>query len=95
MLHALCHMVPEAGALLGIAPIRWVFSTTKPYWPAPPKPPKEHWTYTHGGTVRADVHFISSPSQAAAFVTGHASNGWTQWKTKEGTPIDQFRAHDD
>lgn len=46
------------------------------------------------GVVLNDVRF-SSPSQAAAFVTGHANDGWTQWKTKDGTPIDQFRAHDD
>lgn len=46
------------------------------------------------GVVLNDVRF-SSPSQAAAFVTGHASNGWTQWKTKDGNPIDQFRTHDD
>ena len=31
--------------------------------------------------VRADVHF-SSPSQAAAFATGHSYNGWAQWKTR-------------
>lgn len=46
------------------------------------------------GVVLNDVRF-SSPSQAAAFATGHASNGWTQWKTKDGNPIDQFRTHDD
>lgn len=46
------------------------------------------------GVVRNDVRF-SSPSQAAAFVTGSSSNGWTQWKTKDGKPIAQFRAHDD
>lgn len=42
------------------------------------------------GTVRADVHF-SSPSQAAAFSTGHACNGWAQWKTADGQAIDVFR----
>lgn len=42
------------------------------------------------GTVRADVHF-SSPSQAAAFSTGHACNGWAQWKTADGQAIDAFR----
>ena len=41
-------------------------------------------------TVRADVHF-SSPSQAAAFSTGHACNGWAQWKTADGQAIDVFR----
>lgn len=46
------------------------------------------------GVVLNNVRF-SSPSQATAFVTGHASNGWTQWKTKGGNPIDQFRTHDD
>lgn len=46
------------------------------------------------GVVLNDVRF-SSPSQAGAFATGHASNGWAQWKTKEGNPIDQFRAHGD
>lgn len=42
------------------------------------------------GTVRTDVHF-SSPSQAAAFSTGHACNGWAQWKTADGRAIDVFR----
>ncbi|KFI58001.1 hypothetical protein BCHO_0081 [Bifidobacterium choerinum] len=46
------------------------------------------------GVVLNDVRF-SSPSQAGAFATGHASNGWAQWKTKEGNPIDQFRTHGD
>lgn len=43
------------------------------------------------GTVRTNVHF-SSPSQAAAFATGHSCNGWAQWKMADGQPIDVFRA---
>ena len=45
----------------------------------------------NNGTVRADVHF-SSPSQAGEFATGHSCNGWAQWKTEDGQPIDIFRA---
>lgn len=42
------------------------------------------------GTVRANAHF-SSPSQAAAFATGHSCNGWAQWETQDGRSIDVFR----
>ena len=34
---------------------------------------------------------VSSPSAAAGIIIGSASNGWADWKTKEGDPIDIFR----
>lgn len=33
----------------------------------------------------------ASPSAAAVFVLGGAANGWTEWTTKDGKPIDIFR----
>lgn len=43
------------------------------------------------GIVLTDVYF-NSPSQAGEFATGRTCNGWTEWKTEDGQPIDIFRA---
>ena len=42
------------------------------------------------GIVLMDVRF-SSPSQAGEFATGRTCNGWTEWKTEDGQPLDIFR----
>ena len=34
---------------------------------------------------------FNSVSMAAQFVTYAVENGWTDWKTKDGKPIDIFR----
>lgn len=43
-----------------------------------------------GDTLKEDVEF-TSPSLAAAFITYKPENGWTEWKTAEGKPIDNYR----
>ena len=40
--------------------------------------------------LQEDVEF-TSPSLAAAFLTYKPENGWTEWKTADGKPIDVFR----
>ena len=40
--------------------------------------------------LQEDVAF-TSPSLAAAFLTYKPENGWTEWKTADGKPIDIFR----
>lgn len=42
------------------------------------------------GVLMDDIQF-SSPSACGAFIIGSACNGWTNWKTKDGKPIDIFR----
>ena len=34
---------------------------------------------------------FNSPSAAADFVLGTSTNGWTEWKTKDGVPLSNFR----
>ncbi len=34
-------------------------------------------------------YLFPSPSQAAGVVLGRSSNGWTEWKTKDGNTLDQ------
>lgn len=43
-----------------------------------------------GDILQNDVEF-TSPSLAAAFLTYKPENGWTEWKTADGKPIDVFR----
>ena len=43
-----------------------------------------------GDVLQDDVEF-TSPSLAAAFLTYKPENGWTEWKTKDGKPIDIYR----
>lgn len=43
-----------------------------------------------GDLLQEDVEF-TSPSLAAAFLTYKPENGWTEWKTDDGKPIDIFR----
>ena len=43
-----------------------------------------------GDTLQVDVEF-TSPSLAAAFITYKPENGWTEWKTESGDPIDKYR----
>ena len=43
-----------------------------------------------GDMLKEDVEF-TSPSLAAAFITYKPENGWTEWKTAEGKPIDIYR----
>ena len=43
-----------------------------------------------GDVLKEDVEF-TSPSLAAAFITYKPENGWTEWKTTEGKPIDIYR----
>ncbi len=42
------------------------------------------------GILQEDVVF-KSPSGAAEFITGGAANGWTTWRTEDGSYIDIFR----
>ena len=44
-----------------------------------------------GDVLQVDVEF-TSPSLAAAFITYKPENGWTEWKNKDGKPIDVFRS---
>ena len=44
--------------------------------------------------LKENVSF-SSPSAAATFVVGNAANGWTEWKTKDGTLLDVYRKHNE
>ena len=37
--------------------------------------------------MNSDMTF-SSPSTAAVFVLGRPSNGWTEWKDKDGNTLD-------
>ncbi len=41
------------------------------------------------GRILADCEF-DSPSTAAVFVTGNASNGYRVWKTEDGRPLDEY-----
>ena len=36
---------------------------------------------------------FSSPSTAAEFILGHAANGWTEWKNKDGKTLDEVYRH--
>ncbi|SIS66627.1 protein of unknown function [Salimicrobium salexigens] len=44
-----------------------------------------------GGYVFAEDYSFPSPSQAAAIVLGRNSNGWKEWKSKEGKTLDELR----
>lgn len=46
------------------------------------------------GVSAEDVGFFS-PSPAGQFVTGRSCNGWVEWKTADGEPINIFRQGDD
>lgn len=46
--------------------------------------------YVKQGILQRDVVF-DSPSSAASFVIGGSSNGWSDWKTKDGVPIMAYR----
>ena len=46
------------------------------------------------GIIQEDVEF-TSPSLAASFVVYMPTNGWTDWKTADGRPIDVFRSKKD
>ena len=41
------------------------------------------------GVILADCEFYS-PSTAAVFVTGNASNGYRVWKTDDGKTLDEY-----
>ena len=43
-----------------------------------------------GGILQEDI-VCSSPSYAASFVVGCACNGWQNWTTDEGKPINRFK----
>ena len=43
-----------------------------------------------GDVLQEDVEF-TSPSLAAAFITYKPENGWIEWKTADGKPIDIYR----
>ena len=43
-----------------------------------------------GNILQEDLE-CSSPSMAAAIVVGHNKNGWMNWKTADGDPIDIYR----
>ena len=34
---------------------------------------------------------LETPSAAAVFVIGNSANGWDCWKTKDGTPLKEFK----
>lgn len=36
-------------------------------------------------------HQFSSPSQASDVLLGRSSNGWIEWKNKEGKTLDQIK----
>ena len=42
------------------------------------------------GKLLNDVEF-DSPSSCASFILGRSANGWVEWKTADGKPIDLFR----
>lgn len=48
---------------------------------------------TAEGQLVVDGHSspFSSPSKAAEAVTGNVINGWTLWRTPEGSTLDQLR----
>ncbi len=45
------------------------------------------------GIVLRDATF-ASPSAAASFILGGSCNGWVNWKTEDGRPIDVYRRHE-
>lgn len=42
------------------------------------------------GKLKEDIP-MNSPSACASFILGSAANGWDNWKTEKGEPIDTFR----
>lgn len=46
--------------------------------------------YVENGILKKEVEF-DSPSSAGCFVIGAACNGWVNWKTQDGVPIDVYR----
>ena len=47
-----------------------------------------------GGILKEDL-ICDSPSTASFVVVGKSSNGWVEWKNKEGEPIDIYRKKQD
>lgn len=60
-------------------------------------PPKEGWipaalkTATIKNNILQDDVSTNSPSTAGWIILGHANNGWTMWKDKDGNFIDIYR----
>lgn len=44
--------------------------------------------------ILAEDYEVNAPSTAGLLVLGGACNGWTDWKTKDGRPIDIYRKAD-
>ena len=51
---------------------------------------KRATAFIENNVLQENVSFSSS-SAASTFVIGSATNGWTEWKTKDGTQLDEFR----
>ena len=49
---------------------------------------KEYATLHDGVRTMDSDKTFSSPSTAADFCTGRPSNGWTEWKDKDGNTLD-------
>ncbi|HIW87886.1 MAG TPA: GIY-YIG nuclease family protein [Candidatus Onthomorpha intestinigallinarum] len=49
---------------------------------------KEYATFENGNWVMNSDKTFSSPSRAADFCTGRSSNGWIEWKDKNGNTLD-------
>lgn len=44
----------------------------------------------NGGYIFKEDYLFASPSAAAAAILGRSSNGWMEWRTKDGTPINDI-----
>ena len=64
---------------------------------APVKPgwaPEARKTAPITNNILQDDITVNSPTMAGWIVLGHSNNGWTTWKSKDGTPIDTYRKSD-